>query len=414
MHQQNAPIHQHNMLHQSFQNQQFHNSFPHQNSILQTSQHQPLTRPEIQHQMSYQQSFNKYHSMEQNNSAQQFNNSMQKQPFQHHDSLHHTSIQQNSFHPQYQNTSINQPVHSQQTIQQNIYPQQNLQNEHSLQQLHLHQNPMNQYQENDMSHPQIFVDALNSSMNLQRPMHLKRSVQHAELQNENIFHNEQNQSMHNLYQQPIQQPNIQIRSGTPHKNSFQDINKDAWQRHSNLVSSSVNPESLTPHYEQNNDFKDELSALWSDQTDEIYKPAITKFTLYEESNVGLQKQIQPKGSAMKTPFQDINHDEIVETGSRGGLDVGAAQPMDSAKRLEEDSPPEDAVLGFADLSTNTAVFNFNLNAMKVSTPVHKQFGALQNGSGDVVRSSRKQLFNEPEKVLSVIFEETKGQVFFSK
>lgn len=35
----------------------------------------------------------------------------------------------------------------------------------------------------------------------------------------------------------------------------------------------------------------------------IPRPQVSKFTIHEASNLGIQPQIQPKGSAMKTPFR---------------------------------------------------------------------------------------------------------------
>lgn len=97
---------------------------------------------------------------------------------------------------------------------------------------------------------------------------------------------------------------------------------------------------------------------------------------------------------MKTPFKTISHDDLAETGSRGGLDhAAAAQPSDGAKRLpifEDDSDSYDAPCAeYADLnSTNTIAFNAHLNDLKVSTPQKRH--------------------QTPAKALSVIFEETKS------
>lgn len=115
---------------------------------------------------------------------------------------------------------------------------------------------------------------------------------------------------------------------------------------------------------------------------------------------------------MKTPFKIISHDDLVETGSRGGLDnAAAAQPSDEAKRLaifEDDSNSCEAIPNIPDLnSTNTVMFNFNLNAMKVSTPVGKQEDH-RTIDEENVKSTRKQLFTDNDRALSTILEETKS------
>lgn len=121
---------------------------------------------------------------------------------------------------------------------------------------------------------------------------------------------------------------------------------------------------------------------------------------------------------MKTPFKDLNAEELAETGSRGGMDVAAAAPVDSAKRLplfDDDSTSSydkmSEPVDFGDLTCNTQMFGFNLNVMHVSTPQNKQELPMNNDV-DLVKIAPKQLFAETdkkyEKNLSTIFEETKS------
>ncbi|XP_044751997.1 mitotic checkpoint serine/threonine-protein kinase BUB1 beta-like isoform X2 [Coccinella septempunctata] len=146
---------------------------------------------------------------------------------------------------------------------------------------------------------------------------------------------------------------------------------------------------------------------------EAPKPNAVKFYDHE----------QPRGSAMKTPFKVLSADDLAETGSRGSTDTAsaAAQPMDSAnikQIFDEDSNSSfdeiKANIVYSDLnnSCNTQMFNFNLNAMKVSTPQSKQH-APQN-CFEQVKATKKQLFeneNETKKsddALSIIYEESKS------
>ncbi|EFA04692.2 mitotic checkpoint serine/threonine-protein kinase BUB1 beta [Tribolium castaneum] len=155
----------------------------------------------------------------------------------------------------------------------------------------------------------------------------------------------------------------------------------------------------------------------------VRKSPVRKFSIYEQSTLALQEQIEPKGSAMKTPFKNLNAEELAETGSRGGMDVAAAAPVDSAKRLplydDDSSSSFDNItesVNFNDLTCNTQMFGFNLNVMQVSTPQSKQpFGA--NIEANAAKLTPKQLFAEQtlkgegdkvEKNLSTIFEETKS------
>lgn len=139
---------------------------------------------------------------------------------------------------------------------------------------------------------------------------------------------------------------------------------------------------------------------------------VPNFEVFEESNVGIQPQIQPRGSAMKTPFKVLNADELAETGSRGGLDVAAAaQPGDGAIFQNECTMPyEDFGGGMAsnnlDVSCNTQIFNFDLNAMKVSTP-QKPVGTVAEGAVGK-EGCKQQLFRVATETLSTILEETKS------
>lgn len=120
---------------------------------------------------------------------------------------------------------------------------------------------------------------------------------------------------------------------------------------------------------------------------------------------------------MKTPFKDLNAEDLAETGSRGGMDVAAAAPVDSAKRLavfdDDSSSSYDKFtepVNFCDVTCNTQTFGFNLNAMKVSTPQKSDFTLGSH------KETRKQLFidgDKTDKVLSTIFEETKNSGYVS-
>lgn len=119
---------------------------------------------------------------------------------------------------------------------------------------------------------------------------------------------------------------------------------------------------------------------------------------------------------MKTAFKVLNADELAETGSRGGMDIAVtAQPADSAKpgmplfSDNSSSSFEDLVGGqnrTEDYDSNTQMFNFNLNAMKVSTPC-EQRSMVTHLTEEELGASKKQLFAEP-KALSTIWEETKS------
>lgn len=107
---------------------------------------------------------------------------------------------------------------------------------------------------------------------------------------------------------------------------------------------------------------------------------------------------------MKTALKDLNVDELVETGSCGGMDVAVtAQAADCASQNRDLD---------MDASCNTYQFNFNLKEMQVSTPQNKRPVISTACSEEELGNTRKQLFTEPkserDKVLSTIFEETKS------
>lgn len=112
---------------------------------------------------------------------------------------------------------------------------------------------------------------------------------------------------------------------------------------------------------------------------------------------------------MKTPLKTISTADLAETGSRGGLDIAAAaQPTDDAKRLPiyEDDGSSSPVRNTLDNSLNTQVFNFDLNAMKVSTP----FKSTQqvDSAPPPFSGPTKQLFAMEQDSLSTIVEESKS------
>ena len=143
-----------------------------------------------------------------------------------------------------------------------------------------------------------------------------------------------------------------------------------------------------------------------------------KFTIYEESNLDLVDRSQPKGTAMKTPFKALCSEDLAETGSRGGLEfAAAAQPIDSAANLiildDEDSNSVERNLmcipnvSFSKInSPNTQLFNFNLNAMKVSTPQPSKNKIVE--LDEEQKSTKRQLFGIHNDGLSTICEETKS------
>lgn len=123
------------------------------------------------------------------------------------------------------------------------------------------------------------------------------------------------------------------------------------------------------------------------------------------------------GSAMKTAFKVLNADELAETGSRGGMDVAVtAQPADSAKPgmslfSDNSSSSFEDLVGAQNRSDeydcNTQMFNFDLNAMKVSSTPYEKRSMVTQLTEEELGASKKQLFAEP-KALSTIWEETKS------
>ncbi|KAK9872882.1 hypothetical protein WA026_020236 [Henosepilachna vigintioctopunctata] len=148
-------------------------------------------------------------------------------------------------------------------------------------------------------------------------------------------------------------------------------------------------------------------------------PKQSAIKFYEHSQ--LREEVQAKGSAMKTPFKILNADDLAETGSRGSTDTAnAAQPMDSAniKQIFDDSSNSSfeeitANIPYSDLnaSCNTQVFNFNINALKVSTPQPKQ--NISQNCFEQVKNTKKQLFEDTSVKkadgLSIILEESNSR-----
>lgn len=159
------------------------------------------------------------------------------------------------------------------------------------------------------------------------------------------------------------------------------------------------------------------------------------FAIYEQSSI--QEQPQLKGQAMKTPIKTLNTDDLVETGSRGGMDVAmAAQPeADSAKPMPTFS--DDSSSSFEDIrnnvvgqqqqqqlfgacapptmdlndSTSTQTFFFNMNKIYVSTPNNKVTLNNNATSEEEMLNTKKQLFPETDedkvKLSTILEEETK-------
>ncbi|XP_045472782.1 mitotic checkpoint serine/threonine-protein kinase BUB1 beta-like [Harmonia axyridis] len=154
--------------------------------------------------------------------------------------------------------------------------------------------------------------------------------------------------------------------------------------------------------------------IWTSPSTENVDPKTSAMKFYDQE--------QPRGSAMKTPFKVLSTDDLAETGSRGSTETGnAAQPMDSAnikQIFDEDSNSSfeeiKANIVYSDLnnSCNTQMFNFNLNAMKVSTPQAKQH--VTQNCFEQVKATKKQLFEEEvetkknDEALSIIYEESKS------
>lgn len=148
-----------------------------------------------------------------------------------------------------------------------------------------------------------------------------------------------------------------------------------------------------------------------------YIPPFTMEDLWRSPNESIYAnrsvvQMHPRGSAMKTPIKILSDDDLAETGSRGGLDIAAAaQPADGAIiNLDDDTNSSygDCLPYQENFDvTNTQAFNFNLTAIKVSTPVQERLHAgVVNQVND--ESSKRQLFGE-QQILSTILEETKSE-----
>ncbi|XP_030753642.1 mitotic checkpoint serine/threonine-protein kinase BUB1 beta-like [Sitophilus oryzae] len=140
-----------------------------------------------------------------------------------------------------------------------------------------------------------------------------------------------------------------------------------------------------------------------------------------EGSPEIPPQAPPKGNAMRTAFRVLNADEV-ETGSRGGMDGAmAAQPADGARPMvhlpfsdsSSSSCDDNDVPGFnpLELSCTTQQFNFNLNAMQVSTPQNKIHISEVSNEQDL-HSTKKRLFSDnklhEDKALSTILEEKSG------
>ncbi|KAJ8954375.1 hypothetical protein NQ318_011048 [Aromia moschata] len=210
---------------------------------------------------------------------------------------------------------------------------------------------------------------------------------------------QQNQSIHESFQklQDVQH-NFSHHGDDVQRNEFLLGNQESFRQMQNRMEDQI----------QNN------FAIWSESPSprklEVWnqsevRPASNHLVVYEQSIQDIQPQIQPKGSAMKTVFKDLNADELAETGSRGGMDIATtAQAADSAKPMplfsdNSSSSFEDINCGnqdrYQDIDTscNTQMFNFNLNAMKVSTPQSKQ-AVIETIiiNDEEIGSTRKQLF----------------------
>lgn len=114
-------------------------------------------------------------------------------------------------------------------------------------------------------------------------------------------------------------------------------------------------------------------------------------------------------------LRTLTAEDLAETGSRGGLDVAAAaQPGDGAKRLanfeDENSSSFDERMqqdSNDSIGCNTEMFNFNLNAMKVSTPKKVDGIAVEAPKGACQQLFTGKTSDDGNK-LSTILEETKS------
>lgn len=265
----------------------------------------------------------------------------------------------------------------------------------------------------------------------------------------NVPYCETEQAIQSILEEPP------ISAGAIHKSTYtlplqvHEISHHSPQRspHYNEPANNCNQVPLVfPHVDQENQmFHSQMAVseedFWNSQQpqqpvmmasphhqSQLYVPSMTIDALWRSQNQSHDQsvygdastmQMHARGSAMKTPIKILSDDELAETGSRGGLDIAAAaQPVDGAIiNLDEDTnssygdaaPYQGMEQGNLDVSS-TQAFNFNLTAMKVSTPGQDRLNAGVN-RGEV-DSTKKQLFAQ-DKVLSTIFEETKnsGYVF---
>ncbi|CAH0557013.1 unnamed protein product [Brassicogethes aeneus] len=174
----------------------------------------------------------------------------------------------------------------------------------------------------------------------------------------------------------------------------------------------------------------------------VTKSRKVKVDIYEQSIEEMPTHfIQPKGSAMKTPFKTLSADELAETGSRGGMDIAetahsddSAHPMAAQSCTLSKVPPRPPInifnddssssyeeikfkLPVQDLNNTCTTQTFNLNCMHVSTPDNKRQHGATSADENQAENTRKQLFaaepplqlhNAQPKSLSVIMEESNG------
>lgn len=209
------------------------------------------------------------------------------------------------------------------------------------------------------------------------------------------------------------------KSEEEHQSFLQDVfSKTNEHRFSSAV-----PTKYTAHEDPEPEKPLRFNILFSPQ--ENRKPKTGSFAVYEQTMQELPMQAPPKGNAMKTAFRTLNADEV-ETGSRGGMDgATAAQPVDGARPMEpipfsdgsSSSYDDSDGLALAPLETtcSTQQFNFNLNAMQVSTPQNKIQNCNEVASEQDLQNTRKRLFSEnktqdTDKALSTILEEKSGYI----
>lgn len=292
--------------------------------------------------------------------------------------------------------------------------------------LHVHSLHQNDYYSPAVNEHSYFHQANNEShaqspqrVLQEQPLHVSFQAQHID-RNSNVQHSIQlhAEQMQNCFSKPehsFQQPEQHLFPQTHsifEKSLQQPIAFDREENAGEKMSFHELAQAELP-MENNTVHKDYID-IWQNTFEEIAEVPQQKqhepIVIYEEPQINV--------SAMKTPIKDLSTDDLAETASRGGLDVAAAaQPCDGAKRIaifEDDDIYEPRRSIVLDAGLNTQAFNFNLNAMHVSTP---QNNNVSNNvpNDEALKSSKKQLFEkEPEKLLSIIFEETKsyGYVIF--